>query len=270
MLRHWHFGVPVRTQPDLLQLWRRLKLRSGRSKRLSALSSSSAGSEARDQLAQAELVERELEITRLQSLKDAAGKVQSNNPGSRGSNSRGLSNSCSEPDASSRSSSDLQTDDPSNVAHLSRKVDQLTQALKDRDDQQVSLLKTMADMDVKSRTEVKRLGAQLKEVKKAEQAAESHRDSLKVAKAGDDARHASQMHAATKENDRLFALSKGMEEKDAIRQKEMDEAKLELHQQKERERAQKTYHDSVEKSSQLRQVCAVEASRLMVTRTFSH
>jgi len=212
----------------------------------SSSSSSGAGSEPRDQLAQAELVEREMETKQ---LRDGSGKLKAFISRSSSSKDGGGS----EQPHSSRSSSDVKSSGDSNtptcVADLEMKVEMLQQALKDRDGQQSGLLETLASEHDKNRDQIKGLGRELKAVRKAEQAAQKDLHAAEMAQAGHTARHASQMAAVTEEKDSFDKKHTSLVRSTEVQKTELVEARIAITKQEAQEKLQREHQKKQDQAS---------------------
>eukprot|EP00931_Biecheleriopsis_adriatica_P101014 TRINITY_DN76242_c0_g1_i1.p1 TRINITY_DN76242_c0_g1~~TRINITY_DN76242_c0_g1_i1.p1 ORF type:complete len:1001 (-),score=293.07 TRINITY_DN76242_c0_g1_i1:41-3043(-) len=257
--------------------------------------SSSAGSEARDRLSQAEAAERDLEVQQSQrsragpsksptssssprALRDLAGSSQSPGlliqgdkiserilgmVGESSGFSRAKTESHSDPTDSSGCSGDTQ---PSfHLEDMRNKVSQLTSALSNRDDQQVVLLQKLTDMEGLNQEELKKLHKELKEARSHSRNLESSQDKIQVQQAGERARHASKMAFAEEQNAKLKALHEVGEKRLDEQKLELAEASTKLLQQEAFAEAQRAHHKNLQDASTAR-ISGLERMLSDVTR----
>ncbi|CAE7175696.1 GBA [Symbiodinium microadriaticum] len=147
------------------------------------------------------------------------------------------------------SSNSFQSDDSQQVKDLQAKNQALEAALRSRDAQATQMIADCTDIDNQNQKRMTEFESELADAVKARKQAEDERDAVEVKAAGDKAKSASSLAAANEDRLKLEDRDRKAEARASEAQVELDAARFDLRQTKQREAAQIQHQEKAKELS---------------------
>eukprot|EP00439_Symbiodinium_sp_Y106_P003497 s7559_g1.t1 len=255
--------------PDERELANELQSQQLRLESRGSTSNSSNTSQPRDKLQAAEAAERDIEVRHSQrkssqqprsgTVSPAVARSAAGFGRDRQSNARSGSGSSgnrqartSEVALGSDSSASGASKEAQQVMELQAKNQALEAALRSRDAQAMQIIADCADIDNKNQEHMTEIQSELADAVKARKTAEDQRDAVEVKAAGDKAKFASSLAAANADRRELQDRDRKNEAKAAEAQIELEAARWDLSQSKQRELVQSKHQEEAKELSKRR------------------